>query len=61
MASLAVFVFFILVIGFFGSVCYEWTERTDDFWPKALLRTLSWFWIGVAGLLLSLLIKIVVV
>lgn len=57
MVSIAVFVVFILAIGFLGPICYEWTERTERFWPKALLRTLAWFWIGVAGLLLSLLMK----
>ena len=58
MIELTAYLLFVLTVGFLGSVCYEWAERTEKFWPKALLRTVAWFWIGMAGLLLSALIKV---
>jgi hypothetical protein len=58
LVALAAYLLFVLAVGFLGSVCYEWTERTEKFLPKSLLRTIAWFWIGMAGLLLSALIKV---
>ena len=57
MVTQAAFVLLILAIAFAGSVCYELVERNERFWIRAIYRTLSWGWIGVAGGLLAVLIS----
>ena len=53
MTTAILYPLFVLAIAAAGAVCYELTEQATEFWWRVLFRTFSWFWIGVAGVLLS--------
>ena len=57
MTAVTLYALFIVTIAAAGAICYELTERATEFWWRVLFRTFSWFWIGVAGILLSGFIK----
>jgi len=48
---------YIMAITAFSAICYELTDQATAFWWRVVFRTFSWFWIGVAGVLLSGLIR----
>ena len=57
------YVAFIVGIGFAGAVFHELADRTTgetagQFMLKVTYRTFSWFWLGVAGILLSVAIRL---
>ena len=63
MSVALLYVVFVVGIGFAGAVFHELAERIDPtrpsrFFLKVLYRTISWFWLGVAGILLSVAFKL---
>ena len=57
MTAVTLYALFVITIAAAGAVCYELTDQATEFWWRVLFRTFSWFWIGVAGILLSGFIK----
>lgn len=58
-----VYVLVVVGIGFAGATFHELAERTEphsrtQFLLKVSYRTVSWFWLGVAGILLSVVFRL---
>ena len=58
-----VYVLVVVRIGFAGATFHELAERTESdsrtqFLLKVSYRTVSWFWLGVAGILLSVVFRL---